>query len=396
MTNDLQRIAILGGCGHVGLPLALAFADKGCPVTIVDIDAAAVSNLRKGIIPFREEGAQPILRAHLGENLTATTDSAALGDADSIICIVGTPIDAHLNPQLDKLMSVVDKITPHLRPSQLFVLRSTVFPGATARIAQWIETRVSGIDVAFCPERVAQGYALKETGAHPQIVSGTSARAVERARYLFEIVAPKVIELETIEAELAKLFCNAWRYITFAAANQFYTLCAQNGVDFYRIYDAITEDYPRMRGLPRAGLAAGPCLFKDTMQLSAFYDNAFSLGHSAMLVNEGLPRIMMQQLRPLGLADKTAGLLGMTFKGENDDTRESLAYKLRKLLALECAEVLCTDEYARDPRLLPLERVLATADFLVIGAPHERYKTIARKVPILDVWNHLGQGGLLR
>jgi UDP-N-acetyl-D-mannosaminuronic acid dehydrogenase len=151
-----------------------------------------------------------------------------------------------------------------------------------------------------------------------------------------------------------------------------------------------------MRGLPKAGLAAGPCLFKDTMQLSAFYNNAFSLGHSAMLVNEGLPRIMMQQLRPLGLSDKTAGLLGMTFKAENDDTRESLAYKLKKLLALECKEVLCTDEYARDPRLVPLESVLAKADFLVIGAPHQRYKTIARKVPILDVWNHLGQGGLLR
>jgi UDP-N-acetyl-D-mannosaminuronic acid dehydrogenase len=218
-----------------------------------------------------------------------------------------------------------------------------------------------------------------------------------RARDLFACMAETVIELEPLEAELGKLFCNSWRYIVFASANQFYSLCVAHGLDFYRIWDAITRDYPRLAGFPRAGFAAGPCLFKDTMQLAAFYDHEFSLGQSAMLVNEGLPRVLVQHLRDAAapLAEKTVGLLGMAFKGDIDDTRESLAFKLKKVLTLECREVLCTDELARGPWWSPLEDVLARADLLVIASPHSRYRGLAPRQPVLDPWNLLGRGGLL-
>lgn len=205
-----------------------------------------------------------------------------------------------------------------------------------------------------------------------------------------------MVELSPTEAELGKLFCNAWRYVTFAIANQFYSMCATNGIDYARVHGAITHNYPRMRGLPTAGFAAGPCLFKDTMQLAAYYNNDFSLGQSAMLVNEGFPRVLMMQLRALGLADKRVGLLGMAFKGDDDDTRESLAFKLKKLLELECKEVMCTDEFAKLPWLMPLERVLADADILVVSAPHTKYKSLDPKQPTLDPWNVLGHGGLLK
>src|SRR5262249_23268728 len=162
---------------------------------------------------------------------------------------------------------------------------------------------------------------------------------------LFGLVAPSIVELSTDEAELGKLFCNAWRYITFAVANQFYSLCADHGVDYSRVLAGISKDYPRMRGLPGAGLAAGPCLFKDAMQLAAYYQNNFSLGQAAMLVNEGFPRVLVRQMHALELSSKTVGILGMTFKADNDDTRESLAFKLKKLLELECKEVICTDPY---------------------------------------------------
>lgn len=390
-------IAILGGCGHVGLPLALKFAEKGNQVTIVDINAAAVEAIRRGEMPFMEHGAEPLLRAHMGKNLRATTDAAAVKEAEVVVCIVGTPIDEHLNPQVDKLVALVHELRPHLRAGQLFVLRSTVYPGATQHIASILERLVPGVDVAFCPERVAQGHALREFEELPQLVSGVTPRARERARALFACMTEKLVEVEPIEAELGKLFCNAWRYIVFAAANQFYSLCTAHGLDFYRVWSAITQGYPRLAGFPRAGFAAGPCLFKDTMQLSAFYNNDFTLGQSAMLVNEGLPRILMQHLReeakPLG--EKTVGILGMAFKGDNDDTRESLAFKLKKLLSLECKAVLCTDEFADGAWNVPLERVLAEADLLVIGAPHSRYRTLAPKQPVLDPWNILGRGGLL-
>jgi len=311
------------------------------------------------------------------------------------VCVVGTPIDEHLNPQVGKLLGVVSSLAPHLREGQLFVLRSTVYPGATLKVAAWFDEHVPGIDVAFCPERVAQGYAVHEIESLPQIVSGATARAVERAGALFSLVAPKIINATTTEAELGKLFCNAWRYITFATANQFYALCAANGIDYAKVHAAITDDYPRMRSLPLAGFAAGPCLFKDTMQLAAFYNNEFSLGQSAMLVNEGFPRVLMAQLRELGLTNKTVGLLGLAFKGENDDTRESLAFKMKKLLELEARQVLCTDEYVQADFVLPLERVLAESDVLVVCAPHQRYKALAPRQPTLDPWNFLGRGGLL-
>lgn len=391
-----RRVAVLGGCGHVGLPMAVTFASRGCDVTIVDINAAAASEVTAGRVGFMERGSEDLLRCHIGKNLRATTDPAAVAAAEVIICIVGTPIDEHLNPQVEKLLRVVSSLRAHLRAGQLFVLRSTVYPGATVKLASWFQDNVPGVDVAFCPERVAQGYAVHEIETLPQLVSGATSRASERARALFSLVAPKIIECSPTEAELGKLFCNAWRYITFATANQFYALCAANGIDYSRVHAAITEDYPRMRGLPGAGFAAGPCLFKDTMQLAAFYNNEFSIGQNAMLVNEGFPRTLMTQLRRVGLADKTVGLLGMAFKGEIDDTRESLAFKMKKLVELEAKGVLCTDEYFRSPWLVPLEQVLADSDVLVVCAPHQRYKSLAPKQPTLDPWNLLGRGGLLK
>lgn len=397
MTPTLTSVAVIGGCGHVGLPLALKLAEKGHQVTIVDVNAAAVEAIGRGEMPFMEEGAAPLLRAHMGKNLRATTDSSAVALAEVVVCIVGTPIDEHLNPQVEKLIQLVHELAPHLRAGQLFVLRSTVYPGATQHIARVIERIVPGVDVAFCPERVAQGHALREFEELPQLISGVTPRALARARALFSCMTDKLVEVEPIEAELGKLFCNAWRYIVFAAANQFYSLCVSHGIDFYRVWGAITQEYPRLAGFPRAGFAAGPCLFKDTMQLAAFYNNEFTLGQSAMLVNEGLPRVLVNHLREEAgpLSEKTVGILGMSFKGDNDDTRESLAFKLRKLLGLECKAVLCTDEFARGEWWHPLEEVLDRADVLVVGAPHSRYRSLAPKQRVLDPWNILGRGGLL-
>ena len=185
------------------------------------------------------------------------------------------------------------------------------------------------VDVAFCPERIAEGRAMEELFSLPQIVAGHDPRARDRAAALFGRLTDRIVELEPDEAELAKLFTNTWRYLKFAAANQFYMMANDHGLDFARIRDAVVADYPRAADLPGAGFAAGPCLFKDTMQLAAFSNNSFVLGHSAMLVNEGLPLYVVSQLeKRLDLASDTVGILGMAFKGESDDIRSSLSYKL--------------------------------------------------------------------
>src|SRR5207244_9943072 len=184
----------------------------------------------------------------------------------------------------------------------------------------------------------------------------------DRAAALFQLIGPKVIFLKPIEAELAKLFCNAWRYINFAISNQFYVMAGHFEADFHRIYQALREDYPRMASFARPGFAAGPCLLKDTMQLGSFNHGSFILGEAAMMVNEGLPYLLVQDLkRSYPLSELTVGILGMAFKPNNDDARSSLSYKLRKVLLLEAKRVLCTDHYVCEPDLVQLVVVLGEA-----------------------------------
>lgn len=194
--------------------------------------------------------------------------------------------------------------------------------------------------------------------------------------------------MEPLEAELAKLFTNSWRYLNFAISNQFYLLAQSYGLDFNRIHDAMTRNYPRMRAFARAGFAAGPCLLKDTLQLSAFSGNSFFLGHAAMLINEGLPNFIVTQLRQQGLSGKRVALLGMAFKGDSDDGRESLSYKLRNLLEVEAKEVLCTDPYVPNPSWVPLDEAIARADIIVLGAPHKVYRDLqfAPDKTVIDIW----------
>jgi UDP-N-acetyl-D-mannosaminuronic acid dehydrogenase len=192
-----------------------------------------------------------------------------------------------------------------------------------------------------------------------------------------------------LEAELAKLFTNSWRYIQFATANQFYMIAEEYGVDFYNVYNAMTHNYPRTKGFPKPGFAAGPCLFKDTMQISAFTNNKFFLGHCAMLINEGLPNFVIQQIKKQhALNEMTAGILGMAFKAESDDRRQSLSYKLKKLLQVEAKEVLCSDVFIHEPGFVSEADLLSRCDIVIIGAPHKRYCNLDYSgVILVDVWN---------
>lgn len=230
----------------------------------------------------------------------------------------------------------------------------------------------------------------------PQIVAARTPRATERAGALFGRLTASIIEMQPEEAELAKLFTNAWRYIKFAAANQYFMIANDLGLDFARIREAMMQDYPRTADLPGAGFAAGPCLFKDTMQLASVTGGAFALGHSAMLVNEGLPDYLVKRMEQRhDLFSQTVGILGMAFKAESDDRRSSLSYRLKRVLAFRAQRVLTTDPYVTDdPELVPLEQVLAESDVLVIGAPHTQYADLVTDLPVVDVWDLRGEGSL--
>lgn len=390
-------ITVVGGCGHVGLPLGVALAESAGQVTLLDIAAPVVERVNAGEVPFLEPGMEPALRAvRADDRLVATTDPTCVSASDVVVIVIGTPVDEHLNPDPNAVVAAIDEIAGHMRDGQLVVLRSTVYPGVTALVERHLADRGLTADVAFCPERIAEGKAMEELRSLPQIIGASTDSARERARALFGTLTDTLIDTTPEEAELAKLFTNTWRYIKFATANQFLMIANDHGLDFDRIRDAITRDYPRAADMPRAGFAAGPCLFKDTMQLAAFNDNGFHIGHAAMLVNEGLPLYVVSQIeRDHDLSAMTVGILGMAFKAESDDIRSSLSYKLRRILRFKARRVLCTDPYVQahtDATLVPLEQVLAEADLLVIGAPHPEYRDLATDLPVKDVWGITGRG----
>ncbi len=389
-------VVVLGGGGHVGLPLSLAFARSGLRVGIYDTNQATLDRIAAGQMPFLETGADALLEELLPTGrLVFGSTGEMIARTMKLVVVIGTPVDEFLGPSMTIFEKAVDQIAPHLREGALVVLRSTVYPGTTGYVAQHLEERGCIVDVAFCPERIAEGHALEELHSLPQIVGADTDAAAERAAELFGTLAEKTIRTTTKEAELAKLFTNTWRYMKFAVANQFFMIADQAGVDYSNILGAIREDYPRAADLPGPGFAAGPCLFKDTMQLAAFTSDHFPLGQAAMQVNEGLPAYIVSALerRYGGLGGKTVGILGMAFKSESDDPRASLSYKLRKLLAWSGARVVCTDPYVVDDRLIPLESVLKESDILILGAPHRSYRKLEiGGRDVVDVWGALGEG----
>jgi UDP-N-acetyl-D-mannosaminuronic acid dehydrogenase len=393
MTFD---ICVVGGCGHVGLPLSIAFAMRGKHVAIFDVDRQKVASVGAGELPFIEEGGQEALDEALSiGNLVASSDPATIANSKVLILVVATPIDGHLSPSFQTIESVLTTNRKYLRDGQLIVLRSTLYPGTSARVQKWLNENGFDIDVAVCPERIAQGFGLREIFGLPQIVSAFSSRGLGRVRELFGVLNEDVVEMKPLDAEIAKLFTNAWRYIKFAVANQYYMIATEFGADFDSIYEGMTHNYPRALDLPAPGFAAGPCLFKDTMQLAAFTENHFWLGHAAMLVNEGLPQHLVKLIKRAhgSLANKTVGILGLAFKAEVDDARDSLSEKLLALFELEARKVLCSDPYVVDPRLIPAEDLIAKSNVVVIATPHKIYRQLDyRGRHVVDIWNLRGEG----
>jgi UDP-N-acetyl-D-mannosaminuronic acid dehydrogenase len=387
---------VLGGGGHVGLPLSLVLARTGARVGIFDRDGAKLDRLAAGEMPFMETGAGEILAEVLPSGrLEFGTDPAMCGRTGVVIVVVGTPVDEFLGPSMAPFEDAVDEIAPHLRPGALIILRSTVYPGTTAYVKERFREHGSGVQVAFCPERIAEGHAIEELASLPQIVGADDDAAGDRAQAVFARFASRFIRTSTREAELAKLFTNTWRYMKFAVANQFLMIAEEAGVDYTNVLRAVREDYPRAADLPGPGFAAGPCLFKDTMQLASFTTDHFPLGQAAVQVNEGLPGFLVDRLRRRygDLTGRRIGILGMAFKAESDDPRASLSYKLRKLLLWAGASVLATDPYVSDERLVTLDEVMTGSEILVLGAPHEAYRSLeVGGRDVVDVWGAMGGG----
>jgi len=382
-------ICIVGGLGHIGLPLGIVFASKGLRVCLQDINEEVADVVLNGSLPFIEYDAEPLLKSALKNgNLSVSLDPSVISESKNIIVAIGTPVDEYMNSKTRQFLEFISSLKNYLNPDQLIIIRSSISPNACKQIR-----RTLGEDkdwkLSYCPERIVQGYAIKELKKLPQIIAGYSNDAVNEASDLFNMISSSVIVTSIEEAELAKLFANSWRYIQFAIANQFYMICEDQNVDYDNVRHAMVEGYERAAQLPSAGFAAGPCLLKDTMQISSFYQGGFHLGHSAMMINEGLPNFIVNQMKQkYQIKNRKVGILGMAFKANVDDTRDSLSFRLSKILKFSGAIVACSDEFASNSDFVTKEDIISESETVVICAPHSVYRDIIfpKNIDVIDIW----------
>jgi UDP-N-acetyl-D-mannosaminuronic acid dehydrogenase len=396
-----QSVAVVG-LGRVGLPLALSFADRGMPVIGVERDEAVLRSLEAGKMPFSETGAQELLERVLErggfERTTQVRDAAR---ADHIVLTLGTPAHVHIEIDVSQIRGVLDDLLPVLREGHSLVLRSTVAPGTTEWVAGYVEQRRGfrvGEDlyVAHVPERIAENHFLAEIGTLPTIVGGVGESSGARAAELFETFGPQIVQTTPVQAELAKIWTNILRYAQFALPNLLMMNCEQYGANVFEVIDLINRDYPR-GGMARPGLTSGTCLRKD-FAFSEERSSAPGMLLAVSRVHETVPLFMVEGLkRRLNgtLRDRKVAVLGLTFKRDSDDARDSLSFKLVRLLERELAHVA-----RHDPHLPaesePLESALEGAEAVIVATDHSAFEEIARRLPagalLVDPWNVTGAG----
>lgn len=385
-----QNISIIGGAGHVGFPLGLAFAEKNFKVDLVDLNLKNLEMINSGKPPFMEMGAEKLLKKTLKKNKIFTKQKLDdLINSKYIIVCIGTPVGKNLKPKLADFINFFKKLKKFIHKDHIIIIRSSIYPGIIDKLEKLLKQRNKNI--IYCPERIVQGKALIELKKLPQIIASNKKKNLIHAKYLFGKIASKIITTSVTEAELIKLFSNSNRYINFSIANQFFLMCQSMNLDFTRVRRIMQDGYERNLNLPKAGFTAGPCLLKDTMQLSSFFKKNFNLGHAAMQINESIPDFIIKELNKIkNIKKKIIGVLGLAFKPENDDIRDSLSIKLLKLLKKNKFKTLQSDEYFQDKKNVSKEYLIKKSHVIIIGAPHKSYNKISypKKTKLINVWGN--------
>lgn len=382
-----MKISIVGGGGRVGLPLAISLANNGHKVSIIDLNSDRNSLINNKVMPFTEKGADVLLSNLPTGSLVASDRNQDIVDSEICMIIIGTPVLEDGTPSTESIIALVKDLVPYLQKVKLLMLRSTVYPGVTRRLLGILKEANLKTEISFCPERIAEGNAIEELATLPQIIGVDSDPAFDISSQLFFGLSREIIRVSIEEAELTKLFANAYRYLNFAIANEFLEICVDKKIDWEKVWHALKFNYPRTSALPKPGFAAGPCLVKDTQQLNYFFSNQFTLGTSALGINENLPEFIVEKLREnFELKNISVGILGMTFKANVDDFRSSLSFRLKRVLEQFSKSVYCSDEVLQKEYFIGKEDLITKSDIIIIATPHVEYKTLIIDKPIIDIW----------
>ncbi len=403
--KDERSISVIG-LGRVGLPLALSFADRGARVLGVDNDRAVLDAIRAGRMPWTESGTEELLdRVSATGRLQLAERAADAAAADDIVITIGTPSFFHFESDLRQVRAAVDDLLPLLRPGHSLILRSTIAPGTTEFVAGYVEKRRGlkvgeDIFVAHAPERIAAGRFREEISTLPCIVGGVGEASTERAASTFSVFGAPIVRTTPVQAELAKIWTNILRYATFALPNLLMMDCERYDANVFEVIDLINHDYPR-GGIAMPGLTAGTCLRKDFV-FSEERSNSPGMLLAVSRVHEAVPLFLVEGIkRRLGsLSSRKVAVLGLTFKRDTDDERDSLSPKLIRLLERELADVAVCDPRAPETPTQSLADAVQDADVVIIATNHSEFETpeAVREIVsgtsedclLVDPWNALG------
>jgi UDP-N-acetyl-D-mannosaminuronic acid dehydrogenase len=402
--ESTAEVAVIG-LGRVGLPLALSFADRGLRTIGIDNDASRLEAVRAGRMPFQETGAQEALdRVSAAGTLTLSDRVADAADARQIVITLGTPSFSHIEIDMRDIRAALDDLLSVLSPGHSLVLRSTIAPGTTEFVAGYLAKHRGfqigeEVFVSHAPERIAAGRFFAEIDTLPCIIGGVGARSGEVAAELFGVFGAPIVQSSPVQAELAKIWANILRYTNFALPNLLMMDCERYGANVFEVIDLINRDYPR-GGIAQPGFTAGTCLRKD-FAFSEERSAAPGMLLAVSRVNESVPLFLLEGAkRRLGsLADRRVAVLGLTFKADTDDERDSLAHKLVRMLERELADVIVHDPHVATPTA-SLEEALDGADVVLIATNHSEFReprtltTIAERAAadclVVDPWNCWG------
>jgi UDP-N-acetyl-D-mannosaminuronic acid dehydrogenase len=401
-------VCVVGAAGHVGLPFTVLATLAGHKVYGLDLNDKLITQIQTGWYPYEEEApkgtAGDMLRKALDTNRLHFGVNAFTSEFwDVIVVMMGTPIDQEGNPRVDDINKFFSEVLcPIIKDSDkcpLIILRSTVAPGTTDVLCTLIHEKTGKLEssdfrLVFAPERVAQGKSLIETGELPQLIGAYSNESYQVARDFFKETFSDILcfQMKPVDAELAKLMTNMYRYVNFALANEFMMVAHYYGSDYETIREAANCGYPRLN-LAKAGPnVGGPCLYKDGKFLVSHISYP-ELIETSFQINEKMPEFIY------GLIKKETAIgpvmvLGMAFKGNNDDTRNSLSFKLVKILKRHGIRYNTFDPHVAKHNFLDTD-ALSQAQVIVVMTPHdlfndmEIWKQFPSGVLVIDIWKHL-------
>src|SRR3954447_17754101 len=376
--HSFQNDVSVVGLGRVGLPLALSCADRGLTTVGVDRESERIATVAAGVMPFQEQGTQELLeRVQQGDRLTLTDRIEDAASARYIVLTIGTPSHSHIEIDISDIRSALDSLLQALRQGHVIVLRSTVAPGTTEWVAGYLQQQRGlepGVDVfvAHAPERIAENHFVEEIAALPHIVGDVDERSTELVARLFEVFGSRIERTTPVQAELAKIWTNIYRYTNFALPNLLMMNCEQYGANVFDVIDLVNRDYPR-GGIAAPGLTGGTCLRKD-FAFSEEKSNAPGMLLAVSRVHESVPLFLVEGMkRRLGsLRDRKIAVLGLTFKGNSDDLRDSLSAKLVRLLERELAQVTTHDPHA-PVATETMEGAIEGAAAVVVATNHDEF-----------------------